>query len=71
VTYRPGILAFEDGNLLRRNDSLVFPHHFKESMRYVAGGYYKDMGYQTYSAQRTEELLSNGVDIDLGRPKIK
>ena len=71
MTYRPGILAFDDGNLLRRNDSLVFPHHFKESMRYVAGGYYKDMDYETYSEQRTEELLSNGVDIDLSRPEIR
>ena len=71
MTYRPGILVFDDGNLLRRNDSLVFPHHFKESMRYVAGGYYKDMDYETYSAQRTEELLSSGINIDLGRPEIK
>ncbi|NNE64188.1 MAG: thioredoxin fold domain-containing protein [Gammaproteobacteria bacterium] len=71
MTYRPGVLAFEDGNLIRRNDSLAFPHHFKESMRYVAGGYYKDMDYVTYSERRTEELLANGINIDLGRPEIK
>lgn len=71
MTYRPGILAFDEGILLRRNDSLIFPHHFKESMRYIAGGYYKNMDYETYSEQRTEELLSSGVDIDLSRPEIK
>jgi thioredoxin-related protein len=69
MIYRPGVLVFDEGNLLRRHDSLTFPHHFKESMRYVAGGYYQQMDYQSYSQQRTEELLAAGVDIDLGRPE--
>jgi len=69
VIYRPGVLAFDAGNLVRRHDSLTFPHHFKESMRFVAGGFYRKIDYQTYSQQRTEELLAAGVVIDLGRPK--
>ncbi len=69
MIYRPGVLVFDDGNLLRRHDSLTFPHHFKESLRYVAGGYYQQTDYRSYSLQRTEELLSSGVTIDLGRPK--
>ena len=69
VIYRPGVLAFDDGTLVRRHDSLTFPHHFKESMRFVAGGFYKQTDYQTYSQKRTEELLDAGVVIDLGRPK--
>jgi thioredoxin-related protein len=69
MIYRPGVLVFDDGNLLRRHDSLTFPHHFKESMRYVAGGHYQQTDYRSYSQQRTEELLANGVDIDLGRPR--
>jgi len=68
MVYRPGVLAFNEGKLLRRTDSLVFPHHFKESMRFVAGGFYKNQDYRSYSQQRTEELLSQGVTIDLGRP---
>ncbi len=68
MIYRPGILVFDEGNLLRRHDSLTFPHHFKESMRYVAGGYYKNTDYRNYSQKRTEELLAAGVEIDLGRP---
>jgi len=71
MIYRPGVLAFDNGQLIRRNDSLAFPHHFKESMRYVAGGFYKNMDYRSYSEQRTEELLSQGVTIDLGRPKVQ
>ncbi len=68
MIYRPGILVFDEGNLVRRHDSLTFPHHFKESMRYVAGGYYKNSDYRSYSEQRTEELLATGIEIDLGRP---
>jgi len=69
MIYRPGVLLFDEGNLLRRHDSLTFPHHFKESLRYVAGGYYKQTSYRDYSRQRTEELLDAGVTIDLSRPK--
>ncbi len=68
--YRPGVLAFNEGELIRRHDSLTFPHHFKESMRFTAGGFYKKQDYRSYSEQRTEELLSQGITIDLGRPKV-
>ena len=70
VIYRPGVLAFDGGMLLRRADSLLFPHHFKEYMRYVAGGFYKEVDWRTYSERRTEELLQAGIDIDLGRPRL-
>jgi len=69
MIYRPGVLLFDEGLLLRRTDSLLFPHHFKEYLRYVAGGYYKQLDWRTYSDRRTEELLGAGVDIDLGRPR--
>ena len=71
MNYRPGVLAFNESKLIMRHDSLIFPHHFKESMRYVAGGFYKQSDFQTYSDNRTEELLSQGVIIDLGRPKTQ
>ena len=70
MIYRPGVLLFDGGKLLRRHDSLTFPHHFKESLRFVAGGYYKQTDYRTYSRQRTEALLEAGETIDLGRPKL-
>ncbi len=71
MIYRPGVLVFDDGQLLRRHDSLTFPHHFKESMRFIAGGHYKNTDYRSYSEKRTEELLAAGVVIDLGRPQRK
>ncbi|MEZ5538014.1 MAG: thioredoxin fold domain-containing protein [Thiolinea sp.] len=66
MTYRPGVLIFDEGKLMRRMDSLLFSHHFKESFRYIGGGFYKTQDYSEYSEQRTEELLSSGVDINLG-----
>ena len=63
--YRPGVLAFDNGKLIHRNDSLIFHYHFRESLRFVSGGYYKSESYENYSNRRTEELLANGVDIDL------
>ena len=49
MIYRPGVLVFDGVKLMRRTDSLVFPHHFKEGMRYIAGGFYKNTDYQAYS----------------------
>lgn len=66
MTYRPGVLVFDEGKLLRRVDSLLFSHHFKEGLRYIGGGYYKTQPYDEYSEKRTEELLAAGVDINLG-----
>ena len=70
MIYRPGILVFNEGVLIRRHDSLTFPHHFKESLRFVAKKFYENMTYREYSEARTKELLSQGVTIDLSRAKI-
>jgi thioredoxin-related protein len=67
MIYRPGVLLFDQGELVRRYDSLLFHHHFKEGFRYVSGGYYKTQDYRAYSEARTEALLAQGVNIDLGR----
>lgn len=70
MIYRPGVLLFDEGELVRRHDSLVFPYHFKESLRYVAGGYYKSIDYRSYSRQRVEELLKSGATIDYSRAQV-
>jgi hypothetical protein len=67
MTYRPGVVLYVDGKLLRRYDSLLFVHHFKEGLRWIGSGAYKQEDYESYSARRTEELLAAGIDIDLGR----
>jgi thioredoxin-related protein len=69
VIYRPGILLFDEGALVRRADSLIYPHHLSLSLRYVGRGYHRTMAYDTFSEQRTEEMLAAGIDIDLGPPQ--
>ena len=66
MIYRPGVLLFDQGKLIRRYDSLLFSHHFKEGFRFVSGGYYKTGDYSDYSQKRTAELLAAGINIDLG-----
>jgi thioredoxin-related protein len=70
MIYRPGVLLFDEGELVRRHDSLTFPYHFKESLRYVAGGYYRNIDYRSYSRKRVDELLKAGATIDYSRPQI-
>ena len=70
MLYRPGVMLFDNGTLIRRHDSLLFPHHFKESLRYVGGGHHKTQPYDIYSQTRTEELLSQGIDINLGQQAV-
>jgi len=67
MTYRPGVALFANGKLLRRYDSLLFRHHFKEGFRWISSGSYKKEDYPTYSQRRTEELLAAGKNIDLSR----
>lgn len=69
MIYRPGVLVFDKGVLVRRHNNLIYPFYFKEILRYVAGGFYKKIDYWTYLEQRTEKLLAAGAVIDLGRPK--
>ncbi len=66
--YRPGVLLFDRGELVRRGDSLIYPYHFSGMLRYVSGGHYQSMDASAYGEQRMEELLEAGQDIDLGRP---
>ncbi len=69
IIYRPGIIFYDKRTLVRRINNIVYPFHFAENLRFIAGGFYKQTDYFTYLEQRTEELLAAGVDIDLGRPK--
>jgi len=64
MSFRPGVLIFDDGELVRRHDSLIYSFHFKEGLRYISGGYYKSQRYREYSRTRREALLASGVDIN-------
>ena len=66
LDYRPGVILFDDKKEQARIDALLYSFHFKELVRYVSGGYYKEYNtYLDYLKPRQEELLNKGIDIDL------
>ena len=67
MTYRPGVAVYDEGKLIARMDSLIYSFHYKERLRYISGGYYKTEEYRDYSEKRREELLSEGLNIYLGK----
>jgi len=65
LTYRPGLVLFDEGREVFRVDGRLYHFHFKETLRYVSGGHYKRYGtLSKYNAARREALLKQGVDID-------
>jgi thioredoxin-related protein len=65
LTYRPGIVLFNEGKEQARVDGMLYHFHFKELLRYVSGGYYKKFGsFSQYNAARRTELLQQGISID-------
>lgn len=66
LDYRPGILLYNEGELVSTVDALLYNFHFKELLRYVSGKHYeKYNGYLTYLRIRQKELLNKGVNIDI------
>lgn len=46
-------------------DGRLYHYHFKEMLRYVSGGHYKQYDHiSKYNAARRDELLQKGIDID-------
>lgn len=65
MDYRPGIVLFDGGRERARMDGMLYRFHFKELLRYVAGGHYARYPLLSqYSAARREELLEQGETID-------
>ncbi len=66
LTYRPGIVLFNEGNEITRIDGFLYPFHFKEALRYVGGDFYKRIAtYSDYLAYRQTQLLEQGIDINI------
>jgi len=66
LDYRPGIILFDKKIERARIDALLYSFHFKEMIRYVSGGYYnKYATYLDYLKPREDQLLKQGVNIDL------
>jgi thioredoxin-related protein len=65
ISYRPAVVLFDEGREIFRIDNRLYRFHFKETLRYVSGGYYKRYDdISKYNAARRDELLGQGIDID-------
>ncbi len=65
LSYRPGIVLFNEGKERARMDGMLYHFHFKELLRYVSGEYYKKYdSFSKYNAARRPQLLQQGISID-------
>ena len=65
LSYRPALMLFNEGREIFRVDARLYHYHFKETLRFVSGGYYRQYdSYSKYSAARRNELLQQGIDIN-------
>ena len=68
LDYRPAVLLYDNKKLISTVDALLYPFHFKELLRYVSGKHYVTYpkSYLDYLRVRQDELLKQGINIDLG-----
>jgi len=62
---RPALVLFDEGREIFRAEGILYHFHFKEALRFVSGGYYKQYASASaYNGARRQELLKQGIDID-------
>ena len=68
LTYRPGLVLFDDGREIMRVESMLYRYHFTEILRYVGERLYQQYpdSFYDYLDVRTAELLASGQDVNLG-----
>ena len=69
LSYRPGIVLFDQGKEITRIDGLLYTYHFQELLRYVGERHYQQYpnSFFDYLDVRTEKILSSGADIDISK----
>lgn len=67
LDYRPGILLYDNQNLISTIDALLFPFHFKELLRYVSEKHYINYpnSYLDYLKVRQDDLIKSGETINI------
>ena len=68
MSYRPGVLVYDNGEQMRRYDSLLYSHHFRMGLNFIADKAYEWEDYRTYSERIVEETLAAGQDISFSEP---
>lgn len=65
LTYRPGIVLFDQGKEIMRIQSMLYHYHFSEILRYVGERHYQKYpdDFYDYLDVRTASLLESGKDV--------
>jgi len=67
MTYRPGVVLFNEGKEAGRVEGRFYHFHFKEMLRFVSEKYYKQYDrFGAYLNDRQSNLLQDGVNINFG-----
>jgi thioredoxin-related protein len=68
LTYRPGIVLFDEGREIGRIQGMLYRYHFREMLRYVGERHYRDYpdSFYDYLDVRTAEILASGEDVNIG-----
>lgn len=70
ITYRPGIVLFDQGKEVSRVESMLYPFHFGNVIRMALDGNHLEYAsYLDLSRSRQQELLSKGVNVNVGKPE--
>lgn len=66
LSYRPGIVLFNQGREMFRADGLLYHQHLTEALRYVGDGYLHYGSIREFKDAFRLNLLKNGLDVDYG-----
>jgi thioredoxin-related protein len=70
MTYRPGLVMFDQGDEVSRVESMLYPFHFGNVIRMALDeNYLQYPSYIDLSRSRQQELLSKGIDVNVGKPE--
>ena len=66
LSYRPGVVLFDQGREIMRIDGMLRSFHFQEVLRYVGERHYLQYPeFRDYARAREQAILQSGQDIDV------
>ena len=69
MSFRPGVVLFDQGKEVARVESLLYPFHFEHVLRYGLDGNHRNYAsYLDLMDVRTQKLLAEGKTINIGKP---
>ena len=69
IDYRPGLILFDEGKEIVRTESMLYPFHFEHVLRLgLNKNYLTYPDYLTLMDVRQQQLLAQGIDVNIGKP---